>query len=157
MTAISLTAPYAPQPSQNAPPDSGLPSTQTAAPTPEAKTGNLTGNASDQSGQGPGNGTGTGGAQIAALIKQSRIHIEVQRPTPRSVVEARSGTKPAADFLDRQEQQRITARAVAEARAADRAAVLAAEAKAEAAKAARPEVVMPNPMPTAPILRRDED
>lgn len=142
MTAISLINPYAPQPAQNAPPESGLPPAQTTAPISEATTGNRAGNASDQSGQGAGNGTGTGGAQIAAMLKQSRDNIEVQRPTHESVVEARSGAKPAADFLDRQEQRQIAAKA---------------DAEAEAAKAALPDFLMPNPLPTAPILRRDKD
>lgn len=153
MTAVSLINPYAPQPAQDAAPQSGLPSNQTMTPVPETATGNLAGNASDQSGQGAGSWTGTGGAQITALLKNGHDKIEVQRPSPESVVDAQSSTEPAAAYLQRQEQQQRTAKADAETRAADRAE----EANAEAVAANLPEFVMPNPLPTAPILQRDDD
>lgn len=153
MTAVSLINPYAPQPAQGITPEGGLSPAQATVPITDTSTNNLAGNASDQSGQGAGNGTGTGGAQIATLLKQGHDKIEVQRPTPESVVEAQSGKEPAAVFLDRREQQQLEARAEAE----ERAAVLAERAQAEAAEAALPKFEMPNPLPTAPILEREDD
>lgn len=155
MTAVSLINPYAPQPVQSVATENALAPAQSTPPVPDATTSNLTGNASDQSGQGAGNGTGTGGAQLQALLKQSRDEIEVQNPTPQSVVEARSGGATAADFLDRQDQQQIAAQADAAARAADEAAARAAQLEAEAAAAALPKHPLPNPLPTAPILKRE--
>lgn len=112
---------------------------------------------SDQSGQGAGNGTGTGGAHLASLLKRGQQQTAVQRPTPESIVEAQSGSDAATKFLARQARQQIEAKAAAEARVAERAAARAAEARAEAIKAAQPEYVMPNPLPTAPILQTESD
>lgn len=156
MTAVSLINPYAPQPVSGIPTDFGYPSGQSTIPiTPSAASGDA-GPSSDQSGQGTGNGTGTGGAQIAELLKRGRSSIAPQRPTLKSVVEAQSESDPATEFLERQARQKIDAKATEEARVADRAAARASEAKAEADRAALPEYVMPNPLPTAPILQRDE-
>lgn len=157
MTAVSLINPYAPQPAQGPAPETGFAAVQTTPPVKDSAASNLTGGSADQSGQGAGNGTGTGGAQLGTLLKRGRDGMSVQRPTPESVVEAQSGADPATEFLKRQAQQQIEAKAAEEARVADRAAARAAEAKAEAAKAAQPEYVMPNPLPTAPILQRDDD
>ncbi|WP_227271117.1 hypothetical protein [Roseobacter weihaiensis] len=155
MTAISLINPYAPQPAAGLSTDAGFAAAQTTVPVNVSTSSNMAGNASDQSGQGAGNGTGTGGAQLAALLKRGRDDMP-QQPTPKSVIEAQSGSHPATDFLARQAQQQIEAKAAEEARAAERAAARAAEAKADADKAAQPEYVMPNPLPTAPILQRED-
>lgn len=155
MTAISLINPYAPQPAAGLSTDAGFATAQTTIPVNVSTSSNMAGGASDQSGQGAGNGTGTGGAQLAALLKRGRDDMS-QQPTPKSVIEAQSDSDPATDFLARQAQQQIEAKATEEARAADRASARAAEAKAEADKAAEPEYVMPNPLPTAPILQRND-
>ena len=157
MTAVSLISPYAPQPTQGATPDPLSAPAQTTAPVKPGATQNHAGSASDQSGQGAGSGTGTGGAQLAVLLKRGHDALKVQRPTPKSVVEAQAGTGPASEYLKRQAQRHIEAVADAESRAAREAAVRAASAKAIAQEAARAEYVMPNPIPTAPILEREED
>ncbi len=156
MTAVSLINPYAPQPASTMTADAGAAAIHVAAPIKPSDAPADTGLASDHSGQGAGNGTGTGGAQLAELLKRGRQDMQVQRATPESVVEAQSTGDPAAKFLERQARQQIDAKAAEEARLAERAADRAADAKAEAEKAAEPEYVMPNPLPTAPILQRDE-
>jgi hypothetical protein len=156
MTAVSLINPYAPQPASGLSAEAGYAVLQSALPIAQTAAGSGTNAGSDRSGNGTGNGTGTGGAQLAALLEKGREAMPPQRPTPRSVVEAQSESDPATEFLARQARKQIEARAAEEARAADRAAMRAAEAKAEADRAALPEYVMPNPLPTAPILQRED-
>jgi len=156
MTSVSLINPYAPQPAVNTSGDTSLAAVQTAQPTTSTKNSNTAGQSSDQSGQGAGNGTGTGGAQLALLLKKGRSEASVQKATPESVVEAQSDSDPATEFLARQAKLKIEAQAAEEARAADRFAQKAADTKEEAAKADQPEYVMPNPLPTAPILQKNE-
>jgi hypothetical protein len=156
MTAVSLISPYAPQPAGSPSMDATFSMAQASLPIKNTSASGDAGLASDQSGQGTGNGTGTGGAHLAVLLKRGRSEMPIQRPTPESVVEAQSGSDPATEFLKRQARQKIEAKASEEARAAERAAARAAEARIEADKAAEPEYVMPNPLPTAPILERDE-
>lgn len=153
MTAVSLIAPYAPQPATGIGADTGFSPAQTVMPLKPPSAGGGAGLASDQSGQGAGNGTGTGGAQLAALLKRARTEIPVDRPTASSVVEAQSKGDPATKFLERQARQNIEAKAADAARDALRAEMRAAAAKAEAAKAARPQFDLPAPIPTAPILQ----
>ena len=154
MTAVSLINPYAPQPAGAGSTEIGFAAVQTAQPVTGSNAAGNAGLASDQSGQGAGNGTGTGGAQLTALLKRGRDAMMPQRPTPESVVEAQSGSDPAAEFLARQARQQVEAKAAEEARLAARAAARAADAKAEADRAQLPQYVMPNPLPTAPILER---
>ena len=156
MTAVSFINPYAPQPANGTFADNSFAAVQTTQPVAGTKTGGDAGLASDQSGQGAGNGTGTGGAQLSMLLKKGRGLATPQRPTPESVVEAQSGSDPATDFLAQQAQLKIDAKAAEDARAAKRMAQQAADKATEDAKAAQPEYVMPNPLPTAPILQRDE-
>lgn len=155
MTAISFNNPYAPQPVAQGN-DVSVAAVQPTAAVKDTSSGSQMGSASDQSGQGAGNGTGTGGAQLATLLARGREDLELQQPTPKSIVEAQSEADPASAFLERQAQQRFEAKAEAEARAASIAAERAAQAKAEAAEAAKPEFELPNPLPTAPILQRDD-
>lgn len=157
MTAVSLISPLAPQPAQNPTFDTSVPPTQIAPPVTDTAAENMSGGPSDQSGQGAGNGTGTGGAQIAALLEKSRVELVVQRPTPESVVEAQSATGSTDAFLERQSRLQVEAQAAEQAALARKAADRAAEAKAAAAEAAEPDYVMPNPLPTAPILEREAE
>ena len=154
MTAVSLISPYAPQPVGSASAEQAL-GTQMTLPVKESGGARGSGLASDQSGQGSGNGTGTGGAQLGALLRKGRDSMPVQRPTPESVVEAQSDSDPATEFLARQARQQAQAKAAEEERQVKIAEARAQEAKDEAAKAAEPAYVMPNPLPTAPILERD--
>lgn len=156
MTAISLINPYAPQPAVNAYDGNGLAAVQAMQPPSTAKDSNTAGQSSDQSGQGAGNGSGTGGAQLAALLKKGREVIVMQRPTPESVVEAQSESDPATEFLARLAQQKAEAQAAAKVGETDRLAKEAEDTKAEEAQAAEPDYTMPNPLPTAPILQREE-
>ena len=156
MTAVSLINPYAPQPVAPASAEPGINALQSTPPAAETATDNTAGDASDQSGQGAGNGTGTGGAQLSFLLNRARDDAQVQRATPESVIEAQSETQPAAEYLERQAELRVQARAAEEQRAADIAAAKADAAKAEAAKAAEPDYEMPNPLPTAPILQTED-
>jgi hypothetical protein len=155
MTAVSLINPYAPQPVAGSSGDTSVATAQATSPIAAPGATNNAGMTSDHSGQGAGNGTGTGGAQVAVLLERGREAMTVQRAAPRSVVEAQSKSDPATEFLERQARQELEARAAEQARLADQAAARAAEAKAEAAKAARPQYPMPDPLPTAPILQRD--
>ncbi len=157
MTAVSLINPYAPAPASSAIAESGLPATQAASPIKSSASTGDAGLASDQSGQGAGNGTGTGGAHLASLLKRGREDLKVQHPTPKSIVEAQSSNDPASEFLERQAKRQIEAKASEEARVADQAIARAEAAKAEAEASALPEYVMPNPLPTAPILQREPD
>lgn len=157
MTAISLINPYAPQPAHPAGPDAGFAPPHITPPVKETTADGFFDTASNHSGQGAGSGTGTGGAQLEALLRRGREAFALQHPTPRSIVEAQSQAGPTTEFLERQARQRIAARAADDARAADVAAAQAAQAEAEAAKAAEPEFVMPNPLPTAPILQSDPE
>ena len=157
MTAVSLVNPYAPQPVAPTATELGYAAPQTTAPTKDTGTGNSMGNASDQSGQGAGNGTGTGGSQLTMLLGRARNGNDVtQQPTPKSVVEAQSEAEPAREFLERQAQMRAEGQAAEQKRIAEQAAAKAAEAKAAAKKAAEPAFELPNPLPTAPILQRDD-
>ena len=156
MTSVSLIAPYAPQPASSHAVDAGTAATQNVAPLKSSDTTSDPGLASDQSGQGAGNGTGTGGAQLTELMKRSREGMPVQRATSESIFEARSNSDPAKKFLERQAQRQANAKVAQAERLAERADAQAAEAKAEAEEAAKPEYVMPNPLPTAPILERDD-
>lgn len=155
MSAVSLINPYAPQPVAPTPTDTGFAAIQTTPPPRDTAPGNNSGNASDQSGAGTGNGTGTGGAQLTFLLDRARGRAAVQQPTPKSVIEAQSDADPATAYLERQAQQRADTVAAERERARDTADMKAAEAKARAAEAAEPEFEMPNPLPTAPILQRD--
>lgn len=156
MSAVSLINPYAPQPVGTATAETAFAATQTAPPITASGSAGNSGLASDHSGQGAGNGTGTGGAHLAGLLKRARQDNVPQKATPESVVEAQSESDPATEFLARQARQQIEAKAAEEARIAERAAARAAEAKEAAEQAALPEYVMPNPLPTAPILKRDD-
>lgn len=156
MTAVSLINPYAPQPASGPPSDASFAAVQTATPVNSTSSSGDAGLSSDHSGHGAGNGTGTGGAQLSVLLKRGREEMPVQQPTPKSVVEAQSESDPATEFLERQARNQIEAKATEEARNAERAAARAADAKAEADRAAQPQYVMPNPLPTAPILQGDD-
>lgn len=155
MTAISFNNPYAPQPTAPTG-DAVYSAVQGATAIQKTSSGSEMGSSSDQSGQGAGNGTGTGGAQVTGLLARGREEMAVTQPTPKSIVEAQSEADSATAYLERQAQQRAEATAKAEAQAASVAADRAAQAKAEADKAAEPEFELPNPLPTAPILKRDE-
>ena len=156
MTAVSLINPYAPQPVPGTGPDTTFTAVQNTAPLRSMSQSADMGSSSDQSGAGAGNGTGTGGAQLTALLRRGRGSPPVQQPSPKSIIEAQSEADPATEFLKRQARQHIEAKAAEEARAAARAEAKATEARAEALKAAQPEYVMPTPLPTAPILERDD-
>ena len=156
MTAVSLINPYAPQPAASISSDNNFAAVQITQPATSAKDSSTSGQSSDQSGQGAGNGTGTGGAQLATILKRVREETPVQKPTPESVVEAQSDSDPATEFLARQAQLKIQAQAAEEGRVAERLAQKAAETKEKTAKAAQPEYVMPNPLPTAPILQEKQ-
>ena len=82
--------------------------------------------------------------------------MSVQQPTSKSVIEAQSDGDPAAEYLAQVARRDAEAKAAQDARIAEQAAAQAAIADAEAKKAAEPEYVMPNPLPTAPILRRED-
>jgi hypothetical protein len=151
MTSVSLINPYAPQPVGNASWASNHVTAQTLLPLASTEASAGTGFASDQSGHGAGNGTGTGGAQLAVLMQRERSETAVPRPTPESIVNAQSGSDPASQFLERQAMRQAKAEAAEQARIAQQA-----EVRAQAARAALPQVEMPNPLPTAPILKRDE-
>lgn len=177
MTAITIVSPFAPQPALATGAEPSNPSVVQAL--PASDTSNMSkdaGTASDQSGQGAGNGTGTGGAQVAIMLQRARAAINPQDATPQSVVEAQAeaekstvDTQPpqvqrassdaqadlTAAFLQRQERQRVEARAAEETRAADAAMARAEAAQQAAEEAAKPQYVMPNPLPTAPILQSD--
>ncbi|WP_298844119.1 hypothetical protein [uncultured Roseobacter sp.] len=155
MTAVSLINPYAPQPAQGTGPE-GMSALASAQPVSQSGAGRETGTSSDQAGYGAGSNTGTGGAYLDSLLARRRDENQPSDATPESVVEAQTKTDAAAAFLDRQARQQTEARAAEEARAADRAAARADAAQEEAAAAAEPEYVMPNPLPTAPILERDQ-
>lgn len=156
MTAVSLINPYAPQPAANTSAEMAATALSSTPALRNASASTDMGNSSNHTDHGADNGTGTGGAQLSALLERGRQEMQVQRPEPKSVVEAQSGSDPATEFLERQARQQIEAKASEEARAADRAAMRAAEAKAEAIAAAQPEYVMPNPLPTAPILAGED-
>lgn len=156
MTAISFVSPYAPQPISGVASEIGFAATQSTPAVNTTAKGQDAGTSSDQSGQGAGNGTGTGGAQVAALLKNGRNAMSPQQPTSKSVVEAQSSNIPAEEFLAQIAQQKANAEAAKDARAAEQAATQAEITKAEAKKAAEPEYEMPNPLPTAPILQRDD-
>lgn len=155
MTAVSLISPYAPQPANTASPDQGTTAMQGITPLKPSDAPADTGLASDQSGEGAGNGTGTGGAQLAELLKRGRQEMQVQRASPESIVGAQSTSGPATEFLERQALQQAESNAADKARLAERAQDRAAAAKAEAEEAAKSDFVLPNPLPTAPILRRN--
>ncbi|MEO9651919.1 MAG: hypothetical protein ABJ360_25155 [Roseobacter sp.] len=157
MSAISLINPYAPQPASSTSTDAIFSAAQAATPIDAGSATSDAGLASDQSGQGSGNGTGTGGAQVAMLLQREKEDGVFHRPTPESVVEAQSESDPATEFLARQARQQTQAKALAEERAADRAIERATAAREQAEKAATPEYVMPNPLPTAPILQSEDE
>ena len=152
MTAVSLINPYAPQPAAGVTMDSNAVSGQSTMPVSSASNTADAGLASDQSGQGAGNGTSTGGAQIADLLKRGREEIQVQNPSPKSVVEAQSDSDPATAYLAQKAEQRAQALAT-EAMQAEQDARAEKEAAAQEEK---PEYKMPNPLPTAPILMDDD-
>lgn len=156
MTAISLLNPYAPQP-VGAAPEANVTAGQANLPVQNATKSGSAGLSSDQSGQGTGSGTGTGGAQLMALLRSARSDMMLQKPTPKSIIEAQSKSDPTTAFLARQAQLRAEGEAIEEKRVADQAEAREQAAKAEARKAAEPVFEMPNPLPTAPILERDAD
>lgn len=152
MTAVSLINPYAPQPAAGVNLDGNTVSGQATVPVSTSSNSADAGLASDQSGQGAGNGTGTGGAQVTDLLKRGRDKMQVQYPSPKSVVEAQSESDPATAFLTQKAEQMAQMAASDATRAEEKARA----AKEEEAQAAKPEYKMPNPLPTAPILL-DED
>lgn len=152
MTAISLISPYAPQPATGTGTDPAIPLVSVAAPVPSMSNSADAGLASDQSGQGSGNGTGTGGAYLDSLLKRGRDDMQIQQPSPKSVVEAQSNSDPATVFLAQQAEKAADAKATEAARAEEDARA-AREVLKEAEK---PEFKLPNPLPTAPILQREE-
>lgn len=156
MSAISFNAPYAPQPVAPAQTDAQAAALSALAPLAKSASGNSANMASDHSGQGAGNGTGTGGAQLAALLKRGRVAMPPVDASPKSVVEAQADNKVPDAFLNQQAAIRAESKALQEARDAERAAERAAAAAEAAAEAAEPEVDLPNPLPTAPILQRDD-
>lgn len=105
---------------------------------------------------GAGNGTGTGGAQIAALLEKGRAAMDPPRASPKSIVEAQSRSDPAEAYLERLARQTVDREAAEAKKVAEDAAKAVAAARQEAAKAAEPEFKLPNPLPTAPILERDD-
>ena len=152
MTAVSLINPYAPQPAQSTT-DIAVSAPQSTQPISAQTESGRAGLASDQSGQGAGNGTGTGGAQLATLLERGKAGMAVQRATPKSVVEAQSEATPTTEYLARMAQAREAANAEAKERRVEEAA-----RDAEiAAEKQEPEFEMPNPLPTAPILQKDDD
>ncbi|MFK7765000.1 MAG: hypothetical protein AB8B62_17185 [Roseobacter sp.] len=155
MTAVSLVSPYAPQP-VSATSDAALTGAQSNMAIKASDSSNSANLGFDHSGQGPGDGTGTGGAQLALLLERGRTEMTIQKATTGSVIEAQSDSDPATEFLERQAQRQTEARATEEARNTMRAEERAAEAKAEIDAALAEEYVMPNPLPTAPILETDE-
>ena len=156
MSAVSLINPYAPQPVAPSANDTSVAAIQSTLPPKDAATGDNMGSASNQSGDGAGNGTGTGGAQLSLLLTRARGQFDFQQPTPKSVIEAQSEADPATEFLERQARLRAEKVAAERQRELDIAAAKAEEAKARFAQTAQPEFEMPNPLPTAPILQRDE-
>ncbi|MBW4709789.1 hypothetical protein KX928_18530 [Roseobacter sp. YSTF-M11] len=154
MSAISFIAPYAPQPvapSQGDPQVAGL---QASQPLANTSSGSNAGSTSDHSGQGAGDGTGTGGAQLATLLKRGRVAMLPVEASSKSVIDAQ--TRPTIDYLAQQAQLRAESAAIQEARAAARAQERAEAMAQAAADAAKPEYDLPNPLPTAPILERDD-
>ena len=157
MTAISYLNPYAPQPASTMPEASITSGRATLPPVGAGAPGGNPGHATDHSGYGAGNGTGTGGAHLDALLKRTRSHDGSQKPTPKSVIEAQLERDPATEFLARQARLKAEGDAAEKTRIDERAAARAAQAEAAAEKAAEPEYQMPNPLPTAPILKRETD
>ncbi len=155
MTAVSLISPYAPQPAGSAV-DTAFAAAQNGLTIKPSDTSNTADLGSDRSGQGSSDGTGTGGAQLATLLKRGRAEMTVQRATSGSVIEAQSESDPATEFLERQAQRQTDAKAAEEARNELRAEQRSEEAKAEAEAMDAEAYVMPNPLPTAPILERDD-
>lgn len=155
MTAVSLVSPYAPQPA-SVTSDAALAGAQSNMAVKASDASNSANLGSDQSGQGAGDGTGTGGAQLAMLLERGRAEMTVQSATTGSVIKAQSDSDPATEFLERQAQRQTEARATEEARNTMRAEERATEAKADSEAALAEEYVMPNPLPTAPILETDE-
>ena len=155
MSAVSLINPYAPQPAPGAAAEGGI---APAAPQPvsDARAGREAGSSSDQSGSGAGNGTATGGAFLDTLLRRGRGENAPSDATPESVVKAQSRTGSTSDYLDRLTTRAEQVRAEEAARSADSARTKAEIAKEKADEAAEPAYEMPNPLPTAPILVRDE-
>lgn len=156
MSAISFNAPYAPQPVAPAQNDSLVAGGQTGQPVANSASSGGANMASDHSGQGAGNGTGTGGAHLASLLKRGRVAMPPVEAAPKSVIDAQTEGSVGIDFLVQQAQLRAESKALQEARDTERAADRAAAAAEAAAKAAEPEYELPNPLPTAPILQRDD-
>ncbi|ABG30878.1 hypothetical protein RD1_1230 [Roseobacter denitrificans OCh 114] len=152
MTAVSLINPYAPQPAAGVNMDGNTFSGQATLPVSTTSNSADAGLASDQSGQGAGNGTGTGGAHLTSLLERARGEVQVQYPSPKSVVEAQSESDPATAFLAQKAEQMAQAAALDATRAEEQARA----AKEELAEQAKPEYKMPNPLPTAPILMEEE-
>lgn len=153
MSAISLISPYAPQPvpATQEGQDAGL---AVSKPVSDAKSGGSTNMTSDHSGQGAGNGTGTGGAQIAALLKRGRVAMLPVEAAPKSIVDAQAQSGPTAEYLAQQAELKAESKELQAAREADRMAERAAEAAMR--RAEERAQAMPDPLPTAPILKRDD-
>lgn len=156
MTSVSLISPYTPQPAFGTGAEAGVSPAKTVAPTNTATAGNHSGSSSDQSGMGAGNGTGTGGAQIAALLEKGRTAMDLPRASLKSIVEAQSRSDPATAYLERLARQTADRQAAQAEQVSEAAAKATEAARAEAAKAAEPEFELPNPLPTAPILQKDD-
>ncbi|MCV3271463.1 hypothetical protein [Roseobacter sinensis] len=155
MSAISFNAPYAPQPVAMVQNDA-IAALVGMGPIAKSTAGSGANMASDHSGQGSGNGTGTGGAHLAALLKRGRVAMPPVDASPKSVVEAQTQSKVPDAFLEQQAKIRAESKALQEAQDAERVAERAAAEAEAAAKAAEPKVDLPNPLPTAPILQRDD-
>lgn len=152
MSAISFNAPYAPQPVAPAQNDASFAGAQAGQPVANSASSGGANMASDHSGQGAGNGTGTGGAHLDALLKRGRVAMLPVEAAPKSVIDAQTEQSTEDAYLAQQAQLRAESKALQEARDAKAAADRAA-AKAEAAE---PEFDLPNPLPTAPILKRGD-
>ncbi|MFK7878385.1 hypothetical protein [Roseobacter sp.] len=156
MSAISFNAPYAPQPVAASANDPQGINAQINQPIANSAANNGTNLASDHSGQGAGNGTGTGGAHLASLLKRGRVAMPPVEATPKSVIDAQTTEGTSAEFLAQKAQLRAEFKAQQNARDDAQVAERAAAAKEAAAKEQEPEFELPNPLPTAPILERDD-
>ncbi|WP_159977594.1 hypothetical protein [Roseobacter cerasinus] len=156
MSAISFNAPYAPQPVAPAQHDAQNAAFLGRVAETKKTSGENANMSSDHSGQGARDRTGTGGTHLAALLERGRVAMPPVGASPKSVVEAQTKNKVPDAFLDQQAKIRAESKALQEAQDAERAAERAAAAAEAAAEAQEPEVDLPNPLPTAPILQSDD-
>lgn len=156
MSAISFNAPYAPQPVAPAQYDAQNAALQGGVAAAKKTSGENANMSSDHSGQGARDRTGAGGTHLAALLKRGRVAMPPVDASPKSVVEAQTGNKVPDAFLEQQAKLRAESKALQQAKDAERAVERAAAAAEAAAEAQEPEVDLPNPLPTAPILQEDD-